>query len=387
MKVSQTKVICRKCRYDANPITSSHCKNCNSPLSRANVPLKDSPSVPWSVVPLLSLLVLSIGLFFYWRNQTLPRLAVNKPSSIDTPAPAPQPIIAKSERASDLQLYNLMRDVPNVPKGLFNYGGATCFAAMTAHGMNDAIAIAHPEFRLRYTEPPLNVPPGCSTGIGMLLDGELSFAQNGRSLQDAEYSKAKERNFTLQQVPVAIDGIVFFTHRQIPVSGVSINQLQDIFLGKVTNWKQVGGPNQPIVAISQDPKVHVTLKLLLGDQLKDIGRNVKIVRDYTTAIRQVAATPGGISYSSASIVVDQQTIHLLGLAKNQSNHYVNPFTPSGLVNVAGLQDGSYPLTRRLFVVIRRDGTPDELAGVAYANLLLSAEGQQIIKKAGFAPLY
>ena len=45
--------------------------------------------------------------------------------------------------------------------------------------------------------------------------------------------------------------------------------------------------------ISLDPKVHVTLKLLLGGQGQDIGPNVKIVRDYTTAIRQVASTSGG----------------------------------------------------------------------------------------------
>jgi phosphate transport system substrate-binding protein len=252
--------------------------------------------------------------------------------------------------------------------------------------MHGAIAQFYPNFHLRYTEPPLNVPPGCSTGIGMLLDGELSFAQNGRSLSDAEYRKARERNFTLQQVPVAIDGIVFFTNRNIPLRGLSVKQLQDIFLGKVNNWRQVGGPDRAIAPISQDPKVHATLKLLLGDRLKNLGRNVKIVRDYTTAMRQVAATPGAISYSSASIAAGQRSIHLLSLARGSSKKYVSPVIGGG-VNVAALRDGSYPITRRLFIVIRRDRTPDEQAGVAYTNLLLSHEGQQIVEKSGFAAIH
>lgn len=376
--------ICRKCGYNSNPNTSTHCQICNYPLNTDNVLTNNLPAIPWSAVPLIMLLLLTLGFYLFWRDHAVPITASN-PSPPITPLRS-RPVSARLNPASDLQLYNLMRDVPNVPKGLFNYGGATCFAAMTAHGLNSAITQAHSQFRLRYTEP-LGVPPGCSTGIKMLLDGQLSFAQNGRPLEDAEYRKAKDRNFTLQQVPVAIDGIVFYTNLDVPLPGLFINQLQDIFLGKVTNWKQVGGPNLPIVPISLDPKVHVTLKLLLGGQGQDIGPNVKIVRDYTTAIRKVASTPGGISYSSASIVIGQRTIHLLGVAKAHSDQYVPPFTQSGQVNVAAFQDGTYPLTRRLFVVIRRDGTPDEQAGVAYTNLLLSSEGQQIVEKAGFAALH
>lgn len=387
MNSNQTQV-CLKCSYDANPNIATCCQKCNYPLNSDNVSTSKSPAIPWSAVPLIGLLLLTLGFYFFWRNYAIAPPAASKPSvPIARHSRPSQAVSAKLSPASDLQLYNSMRDVPNVPKGLFNYGGATCFAAMTAHGMNSAIAIAHPEFRLRYTEPPLNVPPGCSTGINMLLNSELSFAQNGRPLQDAEYSKARERNFSLQQVPVAIDGIVFYTHQDVPVPGLSINQLQDIFLGKVTNWKQVGGPDLPLVPISLDPKVHVTIKLLLGAQGNDIGSNVEIVRDYTTAIRKVASIPGAISYSSASIVSGQQTIRLLGLAKAHSNNYVPPFTKSGQANVTAFQDGTYPLTRRLFVVIRRDGTPDEQAGVAYTNLLLSAEGQQIIEKAGFAAIH
>jgi phosphate transport system substrate-binding protein len=306
--------------------------------------------------------------YLLWKNLTPPATVANKLS-----------------RTSDIHLYHSMREVPNVPKGLFNYGGAAAFAAMTAHGMHTAIANSHPQFQLRYTEP-LNARPGSITGIKMFLDGELSFAQNGRPLQDEEYSKAKSRGFTLEQIPVAIDGIVFFTHRDLPVTQLSINQLQDIFRGKIINWKQVGGPNLPIVLISQDPKVSAMLKLLLGDPVKELSPNARIARDNSTAIRSVAAAPGGISYSSASIAIGQESIHSLSLAKPYSKEYIPPFTQQGRVNLDAIRKGTYPLTRHLFIVIRRDGTPDEQAGVAYSNLLLSDEGQKIVEEAGFVPL-
>jgi len=57
------------------------------------------------------------------------------------------------------------------------------------------------------------------------------------------------------------------------------------------------------------------------------------------------------------------------------------------LNKSAFADGSYPLTRRLFVVIKRDGRLDEQAGVAYTNMILSNEGQELVEKAGFVPLH
>ena len=77
---------------------------------------------------------------------------------------------------------------------------------------------------------------------------------------------------------------------------------------------------------------------------------------------------------------------MLGLAKGESKNYVQPITPYGTVNKQALLDGTYPLTRRIFVVIREDGELDELAGRAYVNMLLSSEGQKLVDKAGYLPI-
>lgn len=386
MNANQTQ-ICSRCGYESNPITASYCLNCNHLLDRANVSDSKSFAIPWSVVPLIGLLLLSVGLYGFWRNNISKKTASNFSSPLVTPTRQPQPSSNELNSASRLQSYNVMRDVANVPKGLFNYGGALAFAALRSHGMMSAIAKSHPNFYLRYTQP-LNSQPGSDIAIRMLLDGDLSFVESVRSLKDADYTKAKQRGFQLKQVPIALDGIVFFVHPELPIARLSIDQIQAIFIGKVTNWKQVGGPNLPVVPFTLDPKIaSSTLNILLkGLKHQKLGDNVRIARDYTNSIRQVASTPGGISYGSAAIVFNQRSISPILLAKPYSRSYIEPF-PQGRINAAAFRDGTYPLTRRLFIIIRQDGTFEEQAGVAYANLLLSDEGQQIIEKAGFVPIH
>lgn len=122
------------------------------------------------------------------------------------------------------------------------------------------------------------------------------------------------------------------------------------------------------------------------EQVRKSGTPVKEVWDTTQSIREVANTPGGIGYATASEVIGQKTILPLSLAKDASQGFVSPFADTA-VNKSAFADGSYPLTRRLFVIIKRDGRMDEQAGVAYTNMMLSNEGQELVEKAGFVPLH
>jgi ABC-type phosphate transport system substrate-binding protein len=366
-------LVCDNCRYDANALTATHCEVCGQLLEdrgSSASSFKPHRSMPWRWLSLVTLVLLGIGGgFWVWKHQeSAPKTA------------------SRLSGSSDIQLYPSIRDVQNVPQGLFNYGGAILFAPLAKYGMNDAIAQAHPEFRLRYTEP-MNKNPGSGTGIEMLINGQLSFSQSGRPLKEAEYAQAKNRGFQLEQIPVALDGVAFFTHPSINITGLSLDRVQDIFRGKIANWEEVGGPNVPIVPVSLDPKLTSTIQVLF-EGLEDaaLSPDATIVRDYTAAIRKVSETPGAISYASAPSVIDQRTIHILALAKTGSNQFVRVSTQSNQIDAEAMRNGTYPFTRRLFAIVRRDGTLDEKAGVAYANFLLSADGQKIIEKSGFVAI-
>lgn len=291
-------------------------------------------------------------------------------------------------------VYKTLADVPNVPQGSFKYGGSTSFAPLRSQNIIKAIAKAHPQFKLFYTDP-IPHKHGSGIGIEMLLAGKLSFAQSSRPLKESEILQAQKLGFTLKQIPIAIDGIAFYVNSQIPVSGLSLNQIRDIFTGKITNWKQLGGSNLPITPFTRNPQFSGTAdffkqKVLTGEEL---APNVRQVETTTDSIRLVAKTPGGIGYATASEVIGQKsvnpmflaTINPLPLSVVDNQDFVPPFNINNknIVNMSAFANGSYPLTRPLFIIIKQNSKIDEQAGIAYINLLSSKQGQQMIEQAGF----
>ncbi|MBP5975479.1 substrate-binding domain-containing protein [Brasilonema sp. CT11] len=369
-------IICGSCTYDENPKTAKHCQRCGKPLIIASVPSTQrmtSSTLFKSEITLsvIVLLLFSLGGYFLWQQVQSSATLSNEKVSANT--------------SSDIQYYTSMKEVPKVPNGTFNFGGSLIFASLVAQGTHKAINQAYPNFVLRYTDP-IDNQPGTGKGIEMLLKGQLSFALSGRPLENAEYKQAIEQSFKLDQVAVAIDGLGCYTHPNISIPGLSVTQLQAIYTGKITNWKEVGGPDLPIVPFSINVKTTALLKTLLGSNVGNLSPKVRSSRDYTVLVRDVASTPGAIGIGAAMLVATQQTVRPVALAAGNTNKYVSVTTDRHKLNMAAFRDGSYPITRYLYIIIRRDGRADEQAGVGYANLLLSKEGQQFVEKAGLVPI-
>lgn len=286
-----------------------------------------------------------------------------------------------------------LANVTNVPKGIFNYGGSTTFAPLRSDKIVGALNKVHPEFKLVYTEPLGGKKPGSGTGIEMLIEGDLVFSQSSRAVKDKEFERAKTRGFTIKQIPVAIDGIAFYVNPKLMdlgLKGITLEQARKIFTGQITNWEEVGGPNIQITAFSRNLKAGGTVDFFYEKvlQKQQLAENVREVRDTTDSIRKVARTPGGIGYATASEVVSQQTINPIALAKDTNSDFVSPCANEKCksVNQEDFADGSYPLTRRLFVVVKQDNGLDQEAGNAYANMMLSDEGQNFVEEADFVPI-
>ncbi|MEN9214506.1 MAG: substrate-binding domain-containing protein [Gloeomargarita sp. DG_1_5_bins_55] len=312
------------------------------------------------------------------------------PSPVASPETSPTPglpPVAPPSSRSGITIVSRLADVPNVPQGTFNYGNSTTFAPLRSQRINEAISRAHPNFRLRYVEPP-GGKPGSGAGIEMLIQGQLAIGQSSRPLKDAEFRRAETRGFRLEQVPIANDALAIYVHPGLQIRGLAVQQVRDIFTGKVTNWQQVGGPNLPVVPFSRNLRAGGTVDFFKEDVLlgENLGVNVRETRDTTDSLRKVGSTPGGIGYATVAEVVRQEMVRILPLSREKGGAFVAPDLGGREVNLQVLTNASYPITRRLFVIIRRDGGLDEQAGVAYANLFLSDEGQQLVKEAGFAPL-
>ena len=118
---------------------------------------------------------------------------------------------------------------------------------------------------------------------------------------------------------------------------------------------------------------------------------MQIVSTTTQALQKLAATPGGIYFASAPEVVPQCTVKPLAIGQ-LPGQFVPPYqeplvtncpTRRNQLNIQAFQTGSYPITRNLFVVVKQNGGTEQQAGEAYANFLLSDQGQAAIAKAGF----
>ncbi len=394
-------ITCPKCSHDLNASTLKKCEICGQNLSKGS-----------SVLPLIGMgiFVLAVILgasYFLFKDRLGSATASNAISAVPSPSSAivPSPSAAPSspsetsaavQSKSDLissanpELYKTLTQIPNVPQGTFNYGGSTTFAPLRSANVVSSLSQVHPEFKLRYTES-IGEKPGSGSGIKMLLDGQLSFSQSSRPVKDTEFAQANQRGFKLEQIPVAIDGIVFYVNPKLSIPGLTLSQIKDIFTGKITNWQEVGGPNLKITPLSRNAKASGTVEFFIEEVLEKqaFGAPVQEIQSTTQGIREVALTPGGIGYATASEVIGQKMIHPLPLAKDATQGFVSPVAADNLavLNKSAFANSSYPLTRRLFVVIKRDGRPDEQAGVAYANMILSNEGQELVEKVGFVPLH
>jgi phosphate transport system substrate-binding protein len=288
-------------------------------------------------------------------------------------------------------------DVKTVPEGLFNYGGSTTWAPIRQI-VDPQIEQAFPNFRLRYTHP-IGEAPGSGTGIVMLLDGQLSFSQSSRPIKPEEYQQAQQRGFTLEGIPVAIDGIAVAVNPSLNVPGLTLEQLQGIYTGKITNWREVGGPDLGIVPYSRREADSGTVEFFVSEILKKapFGQTVQFISTTTEALRSLGQTPGGIYYASAPEVVPQCTIKPLALAQASNQAFIQPYAEPYVsstdcpnrrnqLNITAMQSGNYPITRRLFVVVKKNGQLDQQAGEVYAQLLLTDEGQRSILQSGFVPI-
>ncbi|MEB3214796.1 MAG: substrate-binding domain-containing protein [Nostocales cyanobacterium 94392] len=300
-----------------------------------------------------------------------------------------------------------------VPSGTFRYGGSTTSEPFRKI-IEPEISKIHRNFKLNFQGA-----IGSGEGINVLLNdklvsGKLDFSLSSRHLTEAE-TKSKQDNFELRNIAVAIDGIAIAVNHKLKIKGLTIPHLKDIYTGKITNWQQVGGPDLPIIPYSRNPSRGGTPEFFVNEILgnEQLSKNVQIVNETTDGLQEVKENLGGIYYASAPEVIPQCDVRALPIGQTSNNFaslYREPIIPadkckeekkrnnSNQINLEELKN-NYPryLTRKIYVIYKHteltSKEPDlrkepeaEKAGKAYANLLKTDEGKELIKKAGFIPI-
>jgi phosphate transport system substrate-binding protein len=174
---------------------------------------------------------------------------------------------------------------------------------------------------------------------------------------------------------VAIDALSIVVHPSNPIQQLTYEDLRRIYLGLVTNWAELGGPNREIVVVSRDTSsgTYGTFKELVLENQEVTARALFQASNGAVATT-VASTPGAVGYVGLGYL--QASLKAVAVAKSAGDPFVLP-------SVATAVSLEYPLARPLFLIT--SGYPKgEVAEII--KFVLSDEGQRLVVLAGFAPI-
>jgi len=212
---------------------------------------------------------------------------------------------------------------------------------------------------------------GSGNGMKALIDGSTNIADSSRFIKGKEVKLAVEKGVYPVPFAVAYDCIVPVVHPGNSIVNITMAQLKDIYMGKVKNWKEMGGPDRPVVVVSRDTSS--------GTYEVWEAKVMNKERVYPGALLQ--ASNGAVSQAVAK---NKNAIGYIGIG------YVNADVKALMVNrIVGSKDttlnGTYPISRPLFMF-----TPGWPEGdvLNFINFVLNPEkGQKYVEEAGFVPLY
>ena len=211
---------------------------------------------------------------------------------------------------------------------------------------------------------------GSGNGIAALINGTTDFADASREMKPEEITQAKVKGVNPVETAVARDGITFIVNPANPVNGLTTDQLGKIYRGEITNWKDVGGPDQAIVLLSRDSSsgTYEFVKTAIVGSDKNYSKAAKLLPSTQAIVDETKGNPAAIGY--------------IGIGYETPD--VKALTVNGIAStVATVLDNSYPISRDLYIYTNGDPTG---VGKTYMEWILGTEGQKVVQDEGFVPI-
>ncbi|HET8540752.1 MAG TPA: phosphate ABC transporter substrate-binding protein [Anaeromyxobacter sp.] len=215
---------------------------------------------------------------------------------------------------------------------------------------------------------------GSGTGIAALLNGTTDIANASRAMKDDEKSKVRDRyNVLPEEFPVAKDGVAIYVNEANPVTQLTAEQLKGIYVGDVTNWKEVGGPDARIVLYSRENSsgTYVFFKehVLAND---DFAPEAQTLPGTAAVVNAVAKERNGVGYGGAAYAKGVKELKIVGKDGQ-----------AWLPSAENVKSGKYPLSRPLFMYTRGKPTGE---AKQFVDFCLSPAGQAIVTQVGYFPI-
>ena len=230
---------------------------------------------------------------------------------------------------------------------------------------------------------------GSGTGIASLLNGTTNIANASRELKENEYERAENNNIDPNEIEVALDGIAVIVNPGNPVDNLTVQQLSDIFSGKISNWSELGGADREIVLYGRENssgtyeffKDNVLGRDEAGTQV-DFAPSTQVLQGTAALGEAVARDDKGIGYGGVGYFAEREDVKILRVKENESAKAVAP-AGNGEVNYEVIWSREYPISRYLYIYT--NGEPQgEVKG--FVDYVTSEEGQELVKTMEYIPL-
>lgn len=248
--------------------------------------------------------------------------------------------------------------VPMASAGKITINGSTTVLPI-AQKVSEAYMAANPNVKISLSGG------GSGNGIKAVIDKTTDIGNSSRFIKDKEVKQAVEKGVLPVPHRIALDCIVPVVHPGNPATSLTLAQLKGIYVGAITNWKEVGGNDMPIVVISRDSSSGTF------DAWKELVMKEERVTPRALTqpsngglVTQVSTTKGAIAY----------------IALGYLNSGVKALKVNGIKGSAETTlNGRYPISRPLFMFTNGWPTGDTLG---FLNFILSKKGQSLVEEAG-----
>jgi len=233
----------------------------------------------------------------------------------------------------------------------------------------------HPEVRISVS--------GGGSGVGLtaLINGTVDIANASRQIKPEEAAEAQASGLRPVELVIARDAIAVIVHPENPVSQLTLQQISDIYSGRINTWREVGGEDRPIVRLSRETNsgTHVyfletVLRLGQPDNHTLFSSDTLLLPSSEGIVYEVRQNPNAIGYDGLGYVPPD--LKVMSVAQAAGGPFVTP-------SAATVNDGSYPVARDLYMYTANRPTG---AVAEYLDWILSPEAQAIVAALGFVPV-
>jgi phosphate transport system substrate-binding protein len=222
---------------------------------------------------------------------------------------------------------------------------------------------------------------GSGTGFASLINKTCNIAMSSREIEEKELILAKQNNVEPIGFKVGLDGLVVIVNKNNPVSKLTLAELRNIFMAKITNWKEVDGQDKTIVVLSRESNsgTHMFFKerVIRNNDINssdEFSIHSLMMSSSQAVYDEVLQNPNALGYVGMSFVNNK--IKVISVSLDKDNKYVYPTADT-------IIDSSYPISRPLYLYT--DGKPKGLVEM-FIDYTLSNEGQKVVIDTDFIPL-